>query len=165
MNRQSRSLLFISRSLLLIFIAFATAHQLMAQAQHKSAASGFAGKWERYDYPTSRDELPPAFKDAPLKEVPRFSLSLTIRQKGNRLSGDYGGTARYLARVEEGGTFRTTAQGNTARIKLESGFGGHAVALLTLRGDKLYWKIVEEEGELYFPRETVLYRVRRRGRR
>jgi hypothetical protein len=155
----------LSRCLLFIFIMFTT-HQLMteAQAQQRSAARGFQGEWEKFEYPTSRDELPPFYKDAPLKDVPRYSLSLTIKQKGNKLSGDYGGTARYLARLEEGSTFSAIAQGNTARLRVESNFGGHAVVLLTLRGDKLHWKIIKEEGELYFPRETVLYRVKK-GRR
>jgi hypothetical protein len=153
------------RCLLFIFIIFA-AHQLLpaAQAQQKGAARGFEGEWEKFEYPTSRDELPPAFKNEPLKDVPRFSLSLTIKQKGNKLSGDYGGTARYLARLEEGDTFTAIAQGNTARLRVVSGFGGHAVVLLTLRGDKLYWKIIKQEGELYFPDNTVLHRVKK-GRR
>jgi hypothetical protein len=149
---------------LLIIIAF-NAHGLMAQAQHASAARGFPGTWEVYEYPTSRDELPPAFKDAPLKDVPRYSLSLTIRQKGNKLTGDYGGTARYLARLEEGGNFVAIAQGNTAQIRVNSNFGGSAVALVTVRGDRLYWKIIKDEGEYYFPQETVLHRVKKRGRR
>jgi hypothetical protein len=154
-----------SRCLLFIFIIF-TAHQLMpsAQAQQKSGARGFQGEWEKFEYPASRDELPPAFKNEPLKDVPRYSLSLTIKQKGNKLSGDYGGTARYLARLEEGSTFTAIAHGNTARLRVVSGFGGHAVVLLTLRGDKLYWKIIQQEGELYFPNETVLSRVKK-GRR
>lgn len=149
-------------SLLFIIILLAAAQR--ASAQQERAAS-FAGDWEAIEYPVSRDELPPAYKDMPLKEVPRFSLSLTIKQRGNRLTGDYSGTARYLARLEEGGTFRTTAQGNTARLRVESGFGGHATALLTLRGNRLYWKIVEQDGEHYFPRETVLHRLRARRRR
>jgi hypothetical protein len=159
MNSLSRSLLFI----LILFLA----HQLMpsAQAQQRSAARGFEGDWEVYSIPTSRDELPPAYKDMPLKDVPRFSLSLTIKQKGNRLSGEYGGTARYLARLEEGGTFKTIAQGNTARLRADSNFGGYAVALITLRGDRLYWKIIKQEGEHYYPQETVLRRVKKQRRR
>jgi hypothetical protein len=154
-----------NRCLLFIFIIF-TAHQLMpaAQAQQRSAARGFQGEWEVFEYPTSREELPPAYKDAPLKDVPRYSLSLTIKQRGNKLSGDYGGTARYLARLEEGGDFSTIAQGNTARLRVVSGFGGHAFVLITLRGDKLHWKIIKEDGELYFPRDTVLHRVKKRRR-
>ncbi|HEV7858556.1 MAG TPA: hypothetical protein VGO91_07990 [Pyrinomonadaceae bacterium] len=154
-----------SRCLLFIFILF-TAHQLMpaARAQQRRAARGFQGEWEKFEYPTSRDELPPAFKDEPLKDVPRYSLSLTIKQRGNRLSGDYGGTARYLARLEEGSTFSAIAQGNTARFRVVSGFGGHALVSITLRGDKLYWKIIMQEGELYFPNETVLHRVKKRRR-
>jgi hypothetical protein len=153
------------RCLFLLSIIFA-AHRVMPQAlaQQRSAARGFQGAWERFEYPTSRDELPPAYKEMPLKEVPRYSLSLTIRQKGNKLNGAYGGTARYLARLEEDSPFNAVAQGNTARLRIESSFGGHALVLLTLRGDKLHWKIIKEEGELYFPRETVLHRVKMRRR-
>ncbi len=155
MRRLKLYLLFISVMLL--------AQGALAQA-HAQGAGGFAGDWEAIEYPTSRDELPPAYKDLPLREVPRFSLNLTIRQRGNRLTGDYGGTARYLARLEEGGTFRTTARGNSARLRVESGFGGHATALLTLRGNRLYWKIVEQQGEHYFPQSTVLHRLKARRR-
>jgi hypothetical protein len=138
---------------------------LVQQAFAQQAAASFRGDWEYAEYPVSRSELPPGHKDLPLREVPRYSVGLTIRQRGNRLSGNCGATARYLARLEVDSPFDAVARGRQARLELTSGFGGRVTVLLTLRSPtRLHWKIIKAQGEHYFPPEVTL-RKAPRGRR
>lgn len=126
-------------------------------------AADFRGAWTWAIYTKDRSELPPAYRKMSLKDTPRDTLDLTIRQRGDRLRGEYGATANFLARVEDG-RFTTTAQGDTARLRLVSGFGGHVTATVTRRGPTLIWKVVHSAGEEYFPPEAILRRVGRRHR-
>jgi len=94
-----------------------------------------------------------------LKEVPRYALDLTFKEKGRRVSGTWGLLARFLARVDEG-SFKTTSKGNVITVRLNSNFGGSATIQMTLRGNSLYWKRLNYKGEIYFPDEAVLRRLK-----
>jgi hypothetical protein len=127
--------------------------------------NGFQGEWEWAIYAKSRDELPPAYREERLKDVPNAAAYLKIKQRGNKLTGDYSASRRFLARLEEG-EFDARVKGNTATLQLESGFGGTLTVLLTLQGNRLHWKAIKSEGEYYFPDDVFLRRVvKRRGRR
>jgi hypothetical protein len=94
-----------------------------------------------------------------LKEVPQFAVDLTIKQKGNKITGDFGILARFLARVDEG-SFSATIKGSTVRFRVESNFGGSATIQLTLRDNTLYWKRIKSTGDMYFPDECKLRRLK-----
>lgn len=150
----------VQASLAFIFAAFLLSVPPTATAQKRAASSGFDGKWNWAVYAKDKSDLPPAYRDMKLREVPAYALDLTLRRKGNRLRGEYGLLARYLARVDEG-SFATTITGGSARISLRSNFGGSATVVLTLRGDKLLWRTIRSSGEAYFPKEAVLRRLKR----
>src|ERR1041385_5401739 len=109
----------------------------------------FTGNWNWAIYGTSKEDLPPAYRDMDLKEVPSYAVDLTLKQKGQRLSGSFGILAHYLARVDEG-SFSATINGNRATIKVRSNFGGSATVVLTLNGDKLQWKTIRSTDQNYF---------------
>jgi hypothetical protein len=94
-----------------------------------------------------------------LHEVPAYALSLTIRQRGNRLSGTFGILARYLAKIDEG-DFTARIVNGRARLRLTSSHSGSATVVLTLRGDKLIWKRTRWTGDNYFPDEVELRRLK-----
>jgi hypothetical protein len=128
-------------------------------------AKPFQGEWEWAVYATSRSELPPAYRNERLKDVPAGSLYLKIKQRGNKLTGEYSGSDRYLARIEDG-DFDAIVKGNSAEFELTSGFGGTMTVRLSLQGSRLHWKAIKSEGEFYFPSDVFLYRVmRKKGRR
>jgi hypothetical protein len=147
------------RSLLFVIVSIACGASAAAQS-----AKPFQGEWEWAVYATDRSELPPAYRNAPLKEIPGAAIYLKIKQRGNKLTGEYSGSARFLARLEEG-EFDTIARGNTAELELTSGFGGTATVRLTLRGNRMQWKAIKSEGEFYFPRDVFLHRLVRKKRR
>lgn len=137
--------------------------QVAAQAhtQARVAKANWQGHWNWVVYAKDRSELPPAYRDTPdIREIPAYALDLTLKQRGNRLRGSWGLLARYLARIDEG-DIAATIKGNRATLRLKSNFGGSATILLTLRSDKLYWKMISSSGENFFPKEEVLRRVRR----
>lgn len=130
-----------------------------ASAQRRGATRGFQGSWNWAVYAESKADLPPAYQGMELKEVPAYALHLTIRQRGNRLSGTFGVLARYLAKIDEG-SFTARAVNGRARLRLTSGHGGSATVVLTLRGDKLFWKRTRSTGDNYFPDEVELRRLK-----
>jgi hypothetical protein len=139
----------------------AHAHARPRFAQKRAAVTrGFAGDWNWAVYAKSRDELPPAYRGMGVKEVPAYALDVTIRQRGNRLTATCGAVARYLAKVDEC-DFSAVARKGSALFKLTSSFGGTATVSLTLRGDRMRWKVVESKGEHYYPRDVTLRRLRR----
>ena len=142
----------------LILLAAACA-TISASAFGQKRAS-FTGNWNWAIYATSKEDLPPAYKDMDLKEVPAWALDVTLKQRGQRLSGSFGIVAHYLARVDEG-SFKTTIKNNRAVVKLTSNFGGSATVSLTLKGDKLIWKVIRSTGQNYFPESETLRRLRR----
>lgn len=127
-------------------------------AQTHAAPANFGGVWEWAVYATRRDELPPAYRNEPLRNVPGASIYLKIKQRGNKLTGEYSGSDRFLAKLEDG-EFDSTVKGNVARLELVSGFEGTVTVLLTLEGNRLHWKTIKSEGESYFPDDVFLRRV------
>ena len=134
---------------------------LLLTAAHSAAAQrrSFQGNWNWAVYAESKDDLPPAYRDMEIHEVPAYALSLTIRQRGNRLSGTFGILARYLAKIDEG-DFTARIVNGRARLRLTSSHSGSATVVLTLRGDKLIWKRTRWTGDNYFPDEVELRRLK-----
>jgi hypothetical protein len=141
-----------------LFVVLIAASAAAAMAQR---ANNFQGEWKWAVYAKSRNELPPAYRDAPLKEIPGAAVYLKLQQRGNKLTGDYSASRRYLAKLEDG-ELDARVKGNTARLELESGFGGTVTVVLTVQGNRLHWKTVKSEGESYFPEDVFLRRVVRR---
>jgi hypothetical protein len=131
-----------------------------AMAQH---ANSFQGEWEWAVYAKSRDELPPAYRNEPLRSVPGAAIFLKIRQRGNKLTGEYSASRRYLAKLEDG-EFESIVSGKTTTLELVSGFEGTVTVLVTRVGSRLHWKIIKSEGESYFPDDVYLRRVIKRKR-
>ncbi|HEV7745152.1 MAG TPA: hypothetical protein VGO56_09165 [Pyrinomonadaceae bacterium] len=124
----------------------------------------FQGDWEWIVYPKSRKELPPAYRNEPIRSVPVASLYLKLFQRGNKLTGDYSASARYLAKLEEG-EVDAVVKGKTARLELTSSFGGNLTVEVSLSGKFLHWKIIKsDDGQAYFPDDVSLHRVRPRKR-
>ena len=140
--------------LVVVLIAFAAP----AFAQH---AKPFQGEWEWVVYPESRSELPPAYRNARLREVPRAGMYLKIKQRGNKLTGEYSGSDRYLAKLEDG-EFDAIVKGKSTELELTSGFNGTMTVRLTLVGNRIHWKAIKSEGEFYFPSDVWLHRVVRK---
>jgi hypothetical protein len=155
------------KKLLLLFASFiclAVTFPAVADAQSRSAS--FQGQWEWAVYAKSRNELPPAYRNEPLRDVPGASLNLNLKQRGKKLTGDYDASRRFLARLEEGEVDALVVNGNTAELELQSGFGGKVTVRLTLSGNRLHWKTIKSEGEYYFPDDVFLKRVvKKKGRR
>ena len=140
-----------------VFLAFC----MPALAQR---AKPFQGEWHWAIYAKSKDELPPAYRGERLKDVPGAALYLKLKQHGNKLTGEYSASRRFLARLEEG-ELESIIKGKTARLELQSGFGGTVTVLLSLHGNRLHWKTIKSEGEYYFPDDVFLSRVVRRRNR
>lgn len=152
-----RRLKLLLTALLLVVAALAAARD--ASAQGRAAAAGFRGDWNYAVYATDKSELPPAYREMDLKEVPQYAIDLHIRQSGNRLKATCGVVAHYLARVDEC-DFTATVRNGAAQFSLKSNFGGSATVRLTLRGDTLRWKTVRRIGESYYPADAVLRRLK-----
>lgn len=128
-------------------------------AQRRAAkARAFEGSWNWAIYAESKDELPPAYRDMEIREVPAYALDLTIKQRGDRLTATCGVLARYLARIEDCG-FDAVVKNNSALVKLGSSFGGSATVRLTLSGGRLRWKVLKSRGENYYPRDVTLRKL------
>lgn len=153
----------IRRKVLLLFgcgmmgISPFAGHEVAAQS---SVRTDWQGHWNWAVYAKDQSELPPAYRDAEdVREIPAYALDLTLRRRGNKLVGTWGLLARYLARIDEG-DIAATIRGNRATTRLTSNFGGSATIVLTMRGDKLSWKLLRSSGENYFPRDETLRRMR-----
>jgi hypothetical protein len=134
---------------------FVVAFSVPALAQ---SAKPFQGEWKWAVYAKSRSELPPAYRDAPLREIPGAAIYLKIKQRGNKLTGEYSGSRRFLAKLEDG-DFDAIARGNTATVELTSGFNGTVTVRLTVQGNRLHWKLTKQDGEHYFPDDVYLRRL------
>jgi hypothetical protein len=141
---------------LLPFFLLATAHEVPAQTR---PASGFRGTWNYAVYAQDKSELPPAYREMKLEEVPQFAIDITIRQTGNRLRATCGIVARYLARIEEC-DFTATVRNGAAQFRLGSSFGGSATVRLTMSGDKLRWQTLRRKGVSYYPEDVTLRRLK-----
>ena len=140
---------------LLALAALACAAEVSAQAR----AADFSGDWNYAIYAKDKQELPPAYREMRLEEVPQFAIDLSIKQRGNRLSATCGVVAHYLARIEDCG-FTATVVNGAARFRLVSGFGGRATVRLTVRGGRLRWQTLRRVGASYFPADVTLRRLR-----
>lgn len=130
-------------------------------AQSRTARTNWQGHWNWAVYAKDKSDLPPAYRETEdVREIPAYALDLTLRQRGNRLTGSWGLLARYLARIDEG-DIAATIKGNRATVRLTSNFGGTATIVLTLRGNQLSWKLINTKGQNFFPRSEVLRRLRR----
>jgi hypothetical protein len=147
--------------LLLTFGAHADARPRPAKRRPAAATRSFAGKWNWAIYAKSKDELPPAYRDMSVEEVPAYALDMTIKQRGNRLTAMCGVVAHYLARLDDCSFEDEMVKNGFALVKLTSGFGGTATVRLTLQGGGLRWKLVKTKGEHYFPRDVTLRRLKK----
>lgn len=148
-------------SLPLLMLALLLLVAPTGSAQRRAAATkprAFEGSWNWAIYAESKDELPPAYRDMELKEIPAYALDITIKQRGNRLTATCGVLARYLARIEDCG-FDAVVKNNAALVRLDSSFGGSATVRLTLSGERLRWKVLKSKGENYYPRDVTLRRL------
>jgi len=139
----------------LSFVVFASAREAAAQGR----AASFRGDWNYAVYAKDKSELPPAYQDMKLEEVPQFAIDITIKQTGNRLRATCGIVARYLARVEEC-DFTATVRNGAAQFRLGSSFGGSATVRLTISGDKLRWQTLRRTGTSYYPEDVTLRRLK-----
>lgn len=144
------------RLVLLAIVVMAAGSSTVAQR-----ASSFQGEWEWAVYAKSRDELPPAYHNEPIRDVPGAAIYLKIKQRGNKITGEYSASRRFLARLEDG-EFDAVVNGSAAELELASGFGGKLTVRLTRVGNRLHWKTVKSDGESYFPIDEFLHRVRKR---
>jgi hypothetical protein len=144
-------------SQLLIPTTFLLSFVSQSWAQTCKPPDEFQGHWQWALYAQSKSELPPALRDMDLKDVPRYSLTLDLEEKGETLTGRYAATANFLTKIEDG-SFATPVKTKAVRVNLESTFGGKVTVELTLEGNELYWTIMVAEGEHYFPVEVVLER-------
>ncbi len=138
----------------MLFVSF-LAPQLAA-AQSPKAASDFQGRWEGGTYCKDKSHAPVGVN---VNKDPCNRVSLDLTQEGKVLKGEYGASIGWGRRFEPG-EFSTTLTGNVAKVQLESGWGGKVTVTLTLRGKKLYWKIIESVGENYFPDGITLHRTK-----
>jgi hypothetical protein len=156
---KASSPLLLKVSLPFLVLALLVSAAPTGSAQRRAAKTrAFEGSWNWAVYAESKDELPPAYRDMEIREVPAYALDITIRQRGNKLSATCGVLARYLARIEDCG-FDAVVRNNTATVKLGSSFGGSATVRLTLSGDSLRWKVLKSKGENYYPRDVTLRKM------
>ncbi len=102
--------------------------------------------------------------DAHGSEASAFSLDLT--QTGNRIRGYHIAVTPHGRRIdaalpEDGPTSITgTVTASAAHVRFQSAYdeSGHGEAILTLRGNKLDWKITRSSGAHYLPMSSVLER-------
>ena len=146
--------LFVSLTLLAATL-LCSAHT--AAAQTRPAA--FRGDWNYAVYAKEKSELPPAYQEMKLEEVPQFAIDITIRQTGGRLRATCGIVARYLARVEDC-DFTATVKNGAAQFRLGSSFGGSATVRLTLTREGLRWQTLRRTGTSYYPEDVTLRRLK-----
>ena len=144
-------------TLLLAFALLSAAHT--AAAQTRPAAKGFGGSWNYATYAQDKSELPPAYREMELEQVPQFAIDITIRQTGNRLRATCGIVAHYLARIEDC-DFTATVRNGAAQFRLGSGFGGSATVKLSLTREGLRWQTLRRKGVSYYPEDVTLRRLK-----
>jgi len=149
---------FLLRFALLLIVTLVCGVTSFAQS-----GKSFQGEWEWAVYATSRDQLPPAYRNERLKDVPGAAVYLKLKQRGNKLTGEYSASRRYLAKLEDG-DLSTVVKGNTAQLELTSGFGGTVIVRLSLQRNRIHWKTIKADGEHYFPDDVFLRRIVRKNR-
>jgi hypothetical protein len=146
------------RLLALSITAFVLGGSLQTYAQGRKTLRSFQGQWVWATHAKRRSELPPAYRNMKVRDVPQYILELNLKQQGQTLTGEYAAGARFLAKVENG-EISATVNRHVAQVELESGHGGKITARLMLLGNRLYWKVIKAEGEHYFPDDVALRRV------
>lgn len=146
--------------LLLPLLAFALLSSAQtAAAQTRPAVRDFRGSWNYATYAQDKSELPPAYREMELEQVPQYAIDLTIKQTGNRLRATCGIVARYLARIEEC-DFTATVRNGAAQFRITSSFGGSATVKLTLSPEGLRWQTLRRSGASYYPEDVTLRRLK-----
>lgn len=145
----------VGQLLTLSVFTFVSGFAPQPSVQECTKATDFQGQWRWAVYVTSKEQLPLSLRDMRLGEIPQYSLVLDIGQRGENLTGRYGATAHFLAKVEDG-SFTTSVNNKAAQFSLESAFGGKVTVKLTLANAELHWKLIMADGEQYFPDEVVL---------
>lgn len=111
----------------------------------------FSGSWG-YDGITDVDVGTPA----------QCTFTITLKQKGNKVSGEYEAVALNGNRIdidEEGGNKITgVISGNIADVQFESAsWGGNGNAKITHLGNKLMWEITKIiKPDVWCPKKVVL---------
>lgn len=151
----------VALTVLCSLIQFNSARCVAAQAgskqpvrQRPKVASGFQGNWEGGTFSTDKSHAPTGVN---VKKQPANQVSLTLTQKGQVVSGEYGASIRWGRRFESG-EFSTKLNGNTATVTLKSGWGGQITVHLFLQGNRLVWRVIKAEDENYFPTSVTLHR-------
>lgn len=142
---------------LLAVALLSAAHETSAQT--RPAAKGFRGTWNYATYAQDKSELPPAYREMELEQVPQYAIDITIKQTGNRLRATCGIVALYLARIEEC-DFTATVRNGAAQFRLGSGFGGSATVKLSLTREGLRWQTLRRSGASYYPEDVTLRRLK-----
>lgn len=140
---------------LLAFALLSAAHATAAQTR----PAAFRGEWNYAVYAKEKSELPPAYQEMKLEEVPQFAIDITIKQTGNRLRATCGIVAHYLARIEDC-DFTATVRNGAAQFRLTSSFGGAATIKLTMGGAGLRWQTIRRTGTSYYPEDVTLRRLK-----
>ena len=141
----------LSLTLLALFLA-----PQLGQAQQNKIPAGFQGAWEGVRYLKDKTR---ARAGVDVNKSPCEQISLNLSQEGAILKGEYAVSLDWGRRFESG-ELESKIMDNIAELNLESGWRGKVKVRLTLRGGKLYWKIMQSEGENYFPLEMVLRRLK-----
>ncbi len=118
-----------------------------------AAESPMAGTWE-VKWKCAKAVNPDCMPDT-------FSIRLFIQ--GGKLCGTHSSIAKAGKKVDEIGGSKPTLSGQvvgaTATVTFLSAFEGKGKATITLRGERLQWHIVEEEGESWLPPDATLHRI------
>jgi len=107
----------------------------------------FSGSWD-YDGITDIDVGEPA----------QCTFTVTLKQNGNKISGDYTAIALDGNRIDDGNKIVGAISGNTADVQFESGsWGGKGRAKMTHVGNKLMWEITETtKPGFWCPKKVIL---------
>lgn len=95
----------------------------------------------------------------------RDEFELNLIASGHRICGLHFATAQLQNKVDEGDlagpgpSITGTFSGDTAHVQFHSTWGGSGTAKLTLRGDTLHWKIMQEQGMAWLPIDAQLAKV------
>ncbi len=72
-----------------------------------------------------------------------ISLSLTIKQIGDQLQGEYGNVS---SKESIGKILRARILGNTATLEIDCDWGGRGIVRITrLRGNRLHWQVIKRD--------------------
>ena len=107
----------------------------------------FSGSWD-YDGITDIDVGEPA----------QCTFTITLKQNGNKISGDYTAIALDGNKIDDGNKIVGAISGNTADVQFESeSWGGKGHAKITRMGNKLMWEITETtKPGFWCPKKVIL---------